>query len=234
MRYLQTQYRVSERRSCSALRFDRTSHRYRSTRDDQAFLRHRIRDIAAARVRYGYRRIYIVLRREGIIVNHKRVRRLYREEGLNLRIKRPRRHVSAAHRVERSAATAPNDVWSMDFVSDALFDGRRLRALTLLDVYTREALAIEVDQGIKGEQVVAVLDAVTAGRAHPSASGATTAGVRLQRARPLGLSQRRCPGLQSTRQADRQQLHRIFQRPPQGRMPQRPLVLVPGRCQGQD
>ena len=167
MRYLQTQYRVSERRSCSALRFDRTSHRYRSTRDDQAFLRHRIRDIAASRVRYGYRRIYIVLRREGIIVNHKRVRRLYREEGLNLRIKRPRRHVSAAHRVERSAVTTANDVWSMDFVSDALFDGRRLRALTLLDVYTREALAIEVDQGIKSEQVVAVLDAVTAGRGAP-------------------------------------------------------------------
>ena len=100
-------------------------------------------------------------------MNHKRVRRLYREEGLNLRIKRPRRHVSAAHRVERSTVTAPNDVWSMDFVSDALFDGRRLRALTLLDVYTREALAIEVDQGIKSEQVVAVLDAVTAGRGAP-------------------------------------------------------------------
>ena len=118
-------------------------------------------------MRYGYRRIYIVLRREGIVVNHKRVRRLYREEGLNLRIKRPRRHVSAAHRVERSAVTAPNEVWSMDFVSDALFDGRRLRALTLLDVYTRESLAIEVDQGIKGEQVVAVLDAVIAGRGAP-------------------------------------------------------------------
>ena len=73
-------------------------------------------------MRYGYRRIYIVLRREGIVVNHKRVRRLYREEGLNLRIKRPRRHVSAAHRVERSPVTVPNEVWSRDFVSDALFE----------------------------------------------------------------------------------------------------------------
>ena len=150
-----------------ALRFDRSSHRYRPQRDDQAFLRFRIREIAAARVRYGYRRIWVMLRREGLKVNHKRVRRLYREEGLNLRIKRPRRHVSAAHRTERAAVTAPNEVWSMDFVSDALFDGRRLRALTLLDVHTREALAIEVDQGIKGEQVVNVLDAVVATRAAP-------------------------------------------------------------------
>ncbi len=101
------------------------------------------------------------------MVNHKRVRRLYREEGLNLRIKRPRRHVSAAHRVERVPVTRTNEVWSMDFVSDALFDGRRLRALTLLDVFTREALAIEVDQGITGEQVAGVLDAVIAARQAP-------------------------------------------------------------------
>jgi len=167
VRYLQGQYRVSERRGCAALRFDRSSHRYRASRDDQAFLRHRIREIAASRVRYGYRRVYVALRREGMIVNHKRVRRLYREEGLNLRIKRPRRHVSAAHRVERLPATAPNDVWSMDFVSDALFDGRRLRALTLLDVFTREALAIEVDKGITGEQVTAILEAVIAVRPAP-------------------------------------------------------------------
>ena len=100
-------------------------------------------------------------------MNHKKVRRLYREEGLNLRIKRPRRHVSAAHRAERAPVTGPNDVWSMDFVSDALFDGRRLRALTLLDVFTREALAIEVDKGIAGEQVAGILDAVIAVRRAP-------------------------------------------------------------------
>ena len=109
----------------------------------------------------------MALRREGMIVNHKRVRRLYREEGLNLRIKRPRRHVSAAHRIERAPATAPTEIWSMDFVSDSLFDGRRLRALTLLDVLTREALAIEADKGISGEKVVAILDAVLATRAAP-------------------------------------------------------------------
>ena len=146
---------------------DRSSHRYRAIRDDQAFLRYRIREIASSRIRYGYRRIYIALRREGITVNHKRVWRLYREEGLNLRLRRSRRHVSAAHRVERIQAAAPNEIWSMDFVSDALFDGRRLRALTLLDIFTREALAIEVDKGITGEQVARVLQAVIAGRGAP-------------------------------------------------------------------
>lgn len=167
VRYLQEQYRVSERRGCAALRFDRSSHRYRSIRDDQAFLRHRIQEIAAARVCYGYRRIYVALRREGLLVNHKRVRRLYREEGLNLRIKRPRRHVSAAHRLDRIPVSGPDEVWSMDFVSDALFDGRRLRALTLLDVFTREALAIVVDKDVTGAQVAAVLDAVIAARGAP-------------------------------------------------------------------
>jgi putative transposase len=150
-----------------ALRFDRSSHRYVGLRDDQAFLRRRIREIAATRVRYGARRIYVLLRREGMIVNHKRVRRLYRLEGLNLRIKRPRRHVSAAHRGERSPVTAANQVWAMDFVADALFDGRRLRALTLIDVFTRECLAITVGQGITGEQVVAALADVTRERGMP-------------------------------------------------------------------
>jgi putative transposase len=100
-------------------------------------------------------------------VNHKRVRRLYREEGLNLRVKRPRRHVSAAHRTERAPATAPNRIWAMHFVSDALFDGRRLRAPTLLDMFTRVALAIEADKGITGEQVAGILDAVLATRPAP-------------------------------------------------------------------
>lgn len=127
----------------------------------------RIRDLAKTRVRYGYFRIYILLRREGWRVNHKRVYRLYREEGLSLRLKRPRRHVSAANRERRPGATAPNELWSMDFVSDALFDGRRLRALTIIDAFTREALAIEVDQGIKGEQVVAAVKQLALVRGAP-------------------------------------------------------------------
>ena len=109
-----------------ALGFDRSSVRYRSTGSDQTALVLRIRDLARTRVRYGYFRIYILLRREGWPVNHKRVYRLYRNDGLSLRLKRPRRHVSAVDRERSVEASAPNALWSMDFVSDALFDGRRL------------------------------------------------------------------------------------------------------------
>jgi putative transposase len=169
VREVQEAHGVSERRSCAALRVDRSSVRYLSTKPDQAALRLRIRDLARTRVRYGYYRIYILLRREGWMVNHKRVYRLYREDGLSLRLKRPRRHVSAASRERQPTAGRPNELWSMDFVSDALFDGRRLRALTVVDVFTREALAIEIDQGIKGEQVVSAVTRVALARGMPRA-----------------------------------------------------------------
>ena len=136
-------------------------------RGDQAMLRKRIRDLAAARVRYGYFRIYILLRREGWRINHKRVYRLYCEEGLSMRLRRPRRHVMAAHRTARPAAGAVNECWSMDFVSDALFDGRRIRALTVVDDFSRESLAIEVGQSITGEQVVTVMNRLSAVRGAP-------------------------------------------------------------------
>lgn len=158
---------MSERRGCAALRFDRSTHRYRPIRDEEAALRKRMREIASVRVRYGYRRIHVLLRREGWAVNHKRVQRLYREEGLNLRVKRPRRHVTAARRVERAGAAHANDIWSMDFVSDALFNGRRFRALTIVDAFTRECLAIEVDQGLKADAVVATIERLTYLRGTP-------------------------------------------------------------------
>jgi putative transposase len=117
----------------------------------------RIQEIAQNRVRYGYRRIHILLKREGWSVNHKRVYRLYREDGLNLRTKRPRRRVSAAHRIGRQEAERPNERWSMDFVSDALFNGRRFRALAIMDNYSRECLAIHVGRAIRGDDVVDVI-----------------------------------------------------------------------------
>ncbi len=161
---MQASHAVSERRSCAVLSFDR-----RSIKSEQTPLLMRIRDLAQAQVRYGYFRIYILLRREGWIVNHKRIYRLYREEGLSLRLKRPRRHVSAARRDRLPPAGAANELWSMDFVSDALFDGGRLRALTIVDAHTREALAITVDQGIKAEQVVQTVTRVAAARSAPKA-----------------------------------------------------------------
>lgn len=181
---------MSERRSCAVLRFDRKTHRYRSIRSDQAPLRNRIKEIAATRVRDGYRRIHILLRREGWPVNVKRVHRLYRLEGLNLRAKRPRRHVMAARRVERPLPSHRNEIWAMDFVSDALFDGKRFRALTVVDTYTRECLAIHVDQGIKGEQVVAVMDRLLFERGGAPVKirvdNVLRPGIYLAGARPLG------------------------------------------------
>ena len=100
-------------------------------------------------------------------MNHKRVYRLYRQDGLSLRLKKPRRNVSAADRVRQPAAAAPNEMCSVDFVPDALFDGRRLRALTVVDTYTREALAIDVDQGIKGERVVEAMARIACTRGSP-------------------------------------------------------------------
>ena len=113
---------MSERRSCAALRVDRSSVRYLSTKPDQAALRLRIRDLARTRVRYGYYRIYILLRREGWMVNHKRVYRLYREDGLSLRLKRPRRHVSAASR-ERQGGLTSSGRWISSRMRSSTGDG---------------------------------------------------------------------------------------------------------------
>jgi putative transposase len=164
---LQQSYDVSERLACKALGFARSSHRHKGKKDGQAELRMRIREIAGIRIRYGYRRICVLLRREGWRVNYKRVYRLYCEEGLNLRAKRPKRRVSAAHRVERTEASTINDSWSMDFVSDSLFNGRRFRALTVVDNFSRECLWIEPGQSIKGMDVVAVLDHLKFSRGLP-------------------------------------------------------------------
>lgn len=145
----------------------RTSYRYRSTRDGQVSLRMRINEIAKVRVRYGYKRIHVLLHREGWLVNHKRVYRIYCEEGLNLRSKRPKRRRSTAQRVQRSPATFVNESWSMDFVTDSLFNGHRFRSLTVVDNFSRECLAIEVGQHIRGEDVVRVMESLKAGRGVP-------------------------------------------------------------------
>ena len=140
---------------------------YESKRYDQAPLRQRIREIAHTRLRYGYERIYIVLRREGWQVNRKRVHRLYRLEGLNLRCKKPYRHKSSTTRINRMKAEKPNQCWSMDFVFERLFNGAKIRFLTVLDVYSRECLAIEVGQQLKGEDVVRVMQIISYQRGLP-------------------------------------------------------------------
>ena len=160
-------YQVSERRVCKVLTLSRTSCRYLSRADEQVALRIRLRDLAYARVSYGYRRLHVLLRREGWRINHKRVYRLCRLEGLMMRPKKPRRHASAHRRMERLEAMGPNDGWSMDFMHDELFNGQRIRLLTLVDNYTRESLAIEVDTHLDGHRVVEVLQRISLERNLP-------------------------------------------------------------------
>nr|WP_275445867.1 MULTISPECIES: IS3 family transposase [unclassified Halomonas] len=134
------QFGASTRQACGVLALARSVFYYRSQVQDQRPLMQRIREITATRVRYGYRRVHELLKREGWEINHKRVYRLYRQAGLSLRLKRPRRHRMSATRRERVLATGLDQVWSMDFVSDAVFNGKRLRALTLVDEFSRECL----------------------------------------------------------------------------------------------
>ena len=133
---------------------------YKQHRREDIALRSRIREIAKTRVRYGHHRICILLRREGWKDNHKRIYRVYKEEGLNLRSKRPRRNKASAHRLERPENNSLHHCWSMDFVSDALFDGRKFRALTIVDNFSRECLAIMPGQSLKGTNVVTALEKI--------------------------------------------------------------------------
>jgi putative transposase len=155
---LLAEYRVSERRACATVFLHRSVYRYVDQPRDDGAVRQRMKEIAETRVRYGFNRIHVLLRREGWRDNHKRTYRIYKEEGLNLRSKRPGRNKTAAHRQQRPLLTGPHQCWSMDFVSDQLFDGRKFRALTLVDNYGRECLEIEVGQNLKGIDVVAVMD----------------------------------------------------------------------------
>ncbi len=141
--------------------------RYESVADSQIALRMRLRELAAARVGYGYRRLHILLWREGWEVNHKRVYRLYREEGLGMRRRPPRRRKACLKRKLRPLASEKNECWSKDFMSNQLFDGHRIRLLTIVDNHTRESLAIHVSQRIRGYEVVQVLERVAARHGKP-------------------------------------------------------------------
>ena len=117
-----------------------------------------MREVAHARIRYGYRRLWIVMKREGWEVGKHRFYRVYCEEGLALRRKRPWRHATAVHREQRRPPATRNDIWSMDFVSDELTDGRRFRALTVIDLFTRECPEILAGRHLRGDDVAAVLE----------------------------------------------------------------------------
>ncbi|MGV2496020.1 IS3 family transposase [Pelagerythrobacter aerophilus] len=151
-------WQVTIRRACAALHFDRSTYHYRSRRPDPAFLKKRIKEICETHVRYGYRRVYYILRRDGWVVNMKKVYRLYRELGLQLRNKTPKRRVKAKLREDRTTAIRPNDVWAMDFVHDQLATGRKLRILTVVDTFSRLSPVIDPRFSYRGEDVVATLE----------------------------------------------------------------------------
>lgn len=163
--HLQAAYLASERRACRAAGFARSSQRYASRRPAREELRARLHTLALTKPRWGYRRLYWLLRREGWFVNRKVVQRVYREEGLAVRQRR-RKRVSVP-RTPRELPGGPNLHWSMDFVRDTLGDGRAFRALTIVDDFTRENIAIEVDPSLPGERVVQVLERLAATRGLP-------------------------------------------------------------------
>jgi putative transposase len=163
------QYAMSERHACRLMGLARSTHRYRERKAGRdAELRHRLKDLAAQRMRFGYRRLTAILVREGIEVNHKQVYRLYREEGLAMRI-RHRRRIRWNGAATSPAATRPNERWSIDFMSDCVNRGKVIRMLTMVDDCTRECPAIEVDTSLGGLRVRRVLDRVAAERGLPEA-----------------------------------------------------------------
>jgi putative transposase len=165
--HLGLSYGVSQRRACRTIGADRTSVRYRSRRPDDGAVRARLRELAATRRRFGYRRLQILLRREGVRLNHKKLRRLYAEEQLQVR-RRGGRKRALGTRAPMTIPQAANQRWSMDFVSDALADGRRFRILAVVDDFTRECLCLVADTSLSGLRVARELDAVIAGRGRPA------------------------------------------------------------------
>lgn len=167
MAFAQERCGFSQRRACRLVGAARSVIRYRGRRPEDAALRRRLGELAAERPRFGYRRLHALLRREGITVNHKRIERLYRAEGLAVR---GRKRKSPA-RMQRGRPPAParaNEQWALDFVEDSLASGRKIRLLSVIDVFTREALALEVDISLPGSAVVRVLARLGAQRPLPA------------------------------------------------------------------
>jgi len=166
--YIVRRHHISQRRACRLVKQHRSNQHYRSVKDPRHDLRLRMRELAQVRVRYGYRRLHVLLRREGWRLGRNQAYRLYREEHLQLRSKLPRRRKMVVLRRERIRARRADEARSLDFVADQLADGRKFRALTVVDVFTREALAIAVGARLGAHDVVATLDRIAAQRRKPN------------------------------------------------------------------
>ncbi len=164
--FLQADFEVSERRACSIVELPRATCRYQSVTVEDPQLRKDLRQLAGEWPRYGYRMLHELLKRKGWAINHKLVYRIYRAEGLTVR-RRIRKRIAAARRLHLDTPARPDQRWSMDFVSDALADGRVFRTLNIIDDYSRECVAIEVDTSLGGARVVRVLERLAAQRGLP-------------------------------------------------------------------
>lgn len=199
--FVKTVFGVSVRRVCRAVPAPRSTYHYVSKRPPQDVLRKRIRELAETHVRYGYRRIHILLQREGWRVNIKRVRRLYNLEGLQMRLKPPRRRVMAKLRSDRSDATGPNQVWVMDWMFDETFDGKRLWVLTVIDTWNRVCPVMRVCRSATAMEVIDALEEAcsrpgpsTPGRPMPGPRAAPTRSARSSRPGPRLSPGRPCAG----------------------------------------
>lgn len=157
---------MSARRACATLRIDRSLYVYKSKRGGQADLKQRIKEICETRVRYGYRRVHVLLRRDGWAVNPKLVYRLYKEMGLQLRNKTPKRRVKAK-REDRAVAVQVNETWAMDFVHDQLVTGRKIRLLTIVDTFSRFSPALDPRFSYRGEDVVLTFERICGNVGYP-------------------------------------------------------------------
>jgi putative transposase len=159
-------FNISAQRACRVIRLGRSTFYWKSTAKDQTPLRARLRELAAERPRFGYPRLHVLLRREGWKVNIKRVYRLYKLEGLEVRTKKRRKRASHL-RVIPPTPTVPNERWSMDFMRDTFDDGRPFRILTVVDTFTRECPLLAADTSLSGKRVAELLDVIAAERGYP-------------------------------------------------------------------
>jgi len=210
---MRAQYQLAIVRSCRLAGLSRAAWYKRSVANDQSALRMRIRDIAHRRPRFGYQRIHVMLRREGWLVNKKRVRRLYRLDGLQLRMRVRRRKHMCLHRGVVPQAQRTHERWSMDFVHDQLFDGRPFRMLTVVDQFSRQSVLIKPRFGFSGRDVVAALDLVLEHTGTPlSITGRSWHGVHVEGARGVGVPAGREARLHASGKTHGERPHRVLQR----------------------
>lgn len=157
---------LSQRRASGLIGLSRNTLRHEPNQGKDEVLRKRMKELAEQRKRFGYRRLHIFLKREGLVINHKRTERIYREENLALRIRR-RKKLASQGRIEISRAGRANELWAMDFLHDVLYNGRKVRFLPIIDTYTKECFKIEVDTSISGKRVCTVLSQIAAFRGLP-------------------------------------------------------------------